>query len=101
MNAILTPSHTQGPWIVIDPDPDFDHEDDEAIIECRDGYAIARVTSCQEDAALIAAAPELLDALKKCRNMAVRLYSINGDSDAVNASIEADKIIAKATGKEA
>lgn len=88
-------SHTPGEWIA-QPDPNALTRDDWVIgIE---GGKIDEVAVCSErDARLIAAAPDLLDALKLCA--AVCAGEVMDKNGLVNALEKARAAIAKATGE--
>jgi hypothetical protein len=79
-------SHTPGPWKVSDLD--------QRAVEGFDGFVVADVRNWPktDDARLIAAAPELLEALKAMLNAPDE----QADIDAIHA---AERAIAKAEGK--
>ena len=82
--------HTPGPWIVTGFDKEF--KDQINIQDDERGYYVAAAISCQAqeaNARLIAAAPELLEALKNF---------VDGCSVSVDAFAVARAAIAKATG---
>lgn len=94
--------HTPGPWRFV-----RGYDNSNAVIT-GEGYglecvALVKSTSCpQSDARLIAAAPELLEALKHCYDLLGR-YEINrvdGDQIADEAMSIVRSAITKATGEE-
>jgi hypothetical protein len=87
-------SHTPGPWTIGEPDEDGDG----VTIESQQGPVAFRVIDCSAN--LIAAAPELLDALKRC------VFALNvkakfkcGDTDSYAIAALADAAIRKAEGR--
>jgi hypothetical protein len=85
--------HTPGPWWI-------EHEDDEGqllengvTIESTEGPVAFKVLDC--DARIIAAAPELLAALREMREQ----FTSDGTDGQHAASAQADAAIKKATGR--
>lgn len=94
--------HTPGPWRFgkrsddVVADVNAGHRDDQDSLEFYGGHLVAESIARRADKALIAAAPELLDALKRLVAQSARLR-LPGQpmSDAEKA---ADAAIAKAEG---
>ena len=92
--------HTSGPWAI------YVNAPSDIVIRkmSKDGYelcSIARVSSGYANARLIAAAPELLEALKEAHN-ALELFASDESPSgqiAVAAVMQASAAIAKATGE--
>jgi hypothetical protein len=87
--------HTPGPWMV--------HPLDRRAVVGRDGdSAIADVHTWRDmdDALLIAAAPDLLEALRLCRDYlsCIPESAAGGDDEAVRLERAASALIAQATG---
>ena len=98
----MSAKHTTGPW-VIHPDDDL-HPEYSGHVMTRDGYAVAdcilewsSIEECEQiaNARLIAAAPDLLEAL---RNLA-DLYDTDKGCRSLPEYIAARAAIAKATGE--
>ena len=85
----MSKKHTPGPWIAI-PDPNAITQDDWCI--GAQGQ-IDKVAVCSEcDASLIAAAPELLEALLDCeRNMIISTQADMNRLDRIRAAIASVK----------
>jgi hypothetical protein len=98
MNA----THTPGPWTISERDPQRDQFYVFGTDFTGQDYPVATVTSCDDpdqhdaNARLIAAAPELLDALKNLRAMVIGEHGASAYSN-VNGE-RADAVIRKAEG---
>lgn len=95
--------HTRGPWrvgkgfgsVVADtPVPEVNGSD---AVEYYGGHLVAESIS-PANARLIAAAPDLLAALKACLPYAMQALNDIGGMDEYNAVTNAEKAIARATG---
>lgn len=86
-------AHTQGPWYTTTKDSDLQGRISSEV----DGRSIA-VTYATQDAYLIAAAPDLLEALKTLYPSAAR--RIGGTTDGTPILAAAREAIAKAEGNE-
>jgi hypothetical protein len=89
------PKHTPGPWNVWRLAPDSDPDQRQIVVAgvgCE--TEICGIIYNDADAALLAAAPELLEALKN-------LLSLLGDETAETYTINAWKAIKKAEGNDA
>lgn len=85
----MTTKYTPGPWHVTDAT-----WDDEGNVR----YTLTGIKSAKiADARLIAAAPELLEALQA---MLENCYDLEKDDDTISAVAEARAAIAKATGEQ-
>lgn len=96
-------AHTPGPWFM---STTFGQQ---GLIGPKDYSPVASVTGyytlhgqTEANARLIAAAPELLNILRKCRDYlsCIPESSAGGDDDAVMLAQEASSVIAKATGEQ-
>lgn len=92
IEEVDSPGHTEGPWMA--SGPSRFHGLYAFTVASAGGYELARAIR-EEDAGLIAAAPELLAALKEC---APALARFGYDSESVRKAYEA---IAKAEGVRA
>ncbi len=99
----MSAKHTTGPW-VIHPDDDL-HPEYSGHVMTRDGYAVAdcilewsSIEECEQiaNARLIAAAPDLLEALRDCLRRIDDADETYGPDHAVT---KARAAIAKATGE--
>jgi hypothetical protein len=70
--------HTPAPWIV-SHDPDA-YSDDDYCIGVPDGKVDQIAVCSKRDAALIAAAPDLLAALRECLDLIDAITPIEGDT---------------------
>ena len=100
-------AHTPGPWLVGDAEPDPVH-DVARVREMgyRHGIAIRTATPLPNpfplsqgiaNAALIAAAPDMLAVLRK---VAAYFEPIMEDNEAIKLELEVDAVIARAEGRE-
>ena len=92
-------AHTKGPWEAVDSMTvrgPFEYGN-----HAKPGFLVAMLPTfrAQGNAALIAAAPEMLDALRKLITIADEAYTIEGVSTHPFID-EAKAIVAKATGGE-
>lgn len=91
----MKPKHTPGPW-----EPRWEASEDMAhSVWTEDGHCVLDVrcndTMTREDALLIAAAPELLEALEAI----LKTRATPWRADAAQATLRAESAIAKARGK--
>ena len=97
----MNKQHTPGPWAI------YVNAPSDIVIRkmSKDGYelcAIARVSSGYANARLIATAPELLEALEKCRKeLSAWMRCYCEDAATQEAISQASAAIAKATGEKA
>lgn len=91
-------SHTPGPWVIEYETEDGEPYDDGVRIDSPEGPVAFNVIDCSAN--LIAAAPELLAALKDCRGWLVALCDSNALGDRERAILRAaEQAIAKAEGR--
>ncbi len=98
MSATKKPKHTEGPWIVLDLGEIVAEDDLEVLVATID----LGTAEGEANARLIAAAPDLLDALKACARILPNYASLGKtalDDEACDAVIEqVNEAIAKAEG---
>lgn len=97
----MTAKHTPGPWRVLRPSTGIDynwHVTDEmdTFVAHVFGFSHAVDEQSRINASLIAAAPDLLDALEAARRLIELILPLEGD-----VSRQINRAIAKATGSEA
>jgi hypothetical protein len=93
--------HTKGPWMSFDAGTVVITDDHQSLlIADLSGCEVAAIAERQANAHLIAAAPELLGALKALRKEAVECAGYGTGGEALRAAWEcADLAIAKAEGR--
>lgn len=90
-------SHTPGPWTIAWEDDDGEPFDNGVRIDSPEGPVAFDVIDCS--AHVIAAAPELLAALRDCLSMLKDYYdAVSMDGDEWQAMTAARAVIAKAEG---
>ena len=93
----MSAQHTPGPWWV-EKDGSAEHRNEANVINGADGTMIVYGQVNDADARLIAAAPDLLEALKTLTAYLGKTATHTSDLEAV---WDAEKVIRKATGEQA
>lgn len=97
----MTAKHTPGPWRVLRPSKGIDYnwhvtDETDTFVAHVFGFSHAVDEQSRINATLIAAAPDLLDALEAARRLIELILPLEGD-----VSRQINRAIAKATGSEA